>query len=111
MTKQRTLKQNKALHVYYSELATLLNESGLDMRKTLKADISIPWDSKTVKEYLWRPIQEAQLGKKSTTDLEIKEIDKVYNTLNRHLGDSFGLTVPFPSFEGLLLAKGVGYEK
>jgi hypothetical protein len=51
-----------------------------------------------VKELLWRPAQKAILRKKSTTELfKIEDIDKVWEHLNRHLGEKFGLHVPFPS--------------
>ena len=102
-SKQRTLQQNKALHLYFQLLADALNEAGLDMRKTLKPSIDIPWTATTIKEYLWRPIQLAQLRKKSTTELDTKEIDKVWETLNRHLGERFGLHEPFPSVEQIMI--------
>lgn len=94
---QRTPTQNNALHLYFEMLAEALNEAGLDMKKMMKADI--PWNAYNVKNELWRPIQEAQLGKKSTTQLTTKDIDKVYETLNRLLGEKKGIHVPFPSIE------------
>lgn len=100
---QRTKQQNKALHVLFGMLAQELNDNGLDMRKTLKPDIDIPWGANTVKEYLWRPIQVAQLGKKSTTELTTVEIDKVFDTINKHLGEVFGIHIPFPSIDELIL--------
>lgn len=100
MDKQRTLQQNKALHKFFTMLADDLNESGYDMKKVLKPSVDIPWNADTVKNYLWRPVQEAQLQKESTTELSTREIDVVYNTLNRHLGDKLGVHVPFPSDEG-----------
>jgi len=96
MEKQRTPKQNNSLHEYFEQLAEELNDSGLDMRKVLKEAISIPWNKDTIKEYLWRPVQEAQIGKKSTTKLTTKEVDLIYNTLNRYLGEKFGIIVSFP---------------
>lgn len=103
----RTNQQNKALHVLFRLLADTLNEHGLDMRKTLKPDVEIPWAAGGVKEYIWRPIQEAQLGKKSTTQLTTVEIDEVFDTINKHLGEKFNLHVPFPSIEHIILQ----YEK
>lgn len=94
---QRTPRQNNALHLYFEMLAEALNEAGLDMKKMLKADI--PWNAYNVKNELWRPIQEAQIGKKSTANLSTKDIDKVYETLNRLLGEKKGVHVPFPSIE------------
>lgn len=100
---KRTNQQNKALHVLFQLLADELNNAGLDMRKTLKPGIEIPWARNGIKEYLWRPIQEAQLGKKSTTELTTIEVDQVFDTLIRHLGEKLGLHVAFPSVEELVL--------
>lgn len=100
---KRTNQQNKALHVLFALLANTLNDNGLDMRKTLKPGVEIPWSGPAVKEYLWRPIQNAQLSKLSTTQLTTVEIDQVFDTINRHLGDKFGLHVPFPSIEDIIL--------
>lgn len=100
--KQRTLQQNKALHKYFTQLAEELNQAGYDMKRTLKHDVDIPWSADTVKNFLWRPIQEAQLEKESTTELDTKDIDKVYDTLNRHLGSVTGVHVPFPSIDSIL---------
>lgn len=94
---QRTLTQNKALHKYFELLAQELNQAGFDMKRTLKPGIDIPWSPATVKEYLWKPVQHAYLDKESTTELTTKEIDKVYDVLNRHLGETTGVTVVFPS--------------
>jgi len=94
---KRTLTQNAALHVFFSLLADELNNAGLDMKRTLKESVEIPWTEKTVKDYLWRPIQEAVTSKHSTTELDRKEdIDKTYDVLMRHLGDKFGISVQFP---------------
>ena len=102
MEKKRTLQQNRALHLFYEHLAQELNDAGLDMKKTLKQEIDIPWGPRTVKEFLWRPIQQAQLRKKSTTELTTTEIDKVVNTLTRHLGERFGIEVVFPCIDEVI---------
>jgi len=101
--KIRTDKQNKALHLYFTHLAEELNNAGYDMRKTLKPSVDIPWNSKTVKEFLWRPVMKAQLGKESTTDLTTKEIDLVFETITRHFAEKFGISVAFPSIEELMM--------
>lgn len=106
MENKRTLQQNAALHLWFRQLAEALNAAGLDMRATLKPEISIPWTGETIKEYLWRPVQKAQLEKQSTADLTTSEIDKVWETLNKHLGEKFGVHVPFPSMEEVELSTG-----
>lgn len=102
---QRTLTQNAALHVLFTLLAEELNSAGLDMKKVLKPEVDIPWNPKTVKDWLWRPLMKAQLGLTSTTELNTKNIDDVFDTLNRHLGEKFGLQVDFPSVETIMFKK------
>ena len=99
--KQRTIQQNRALHLFFQLVADAMNEAGLDMRAVLKPGIDIPWSKDTVKEYLWRPIQDLQLRKESTADLTTKEIDVVFDTFNRHIA-KFGLHQPFPSIKELM---------
>ncbi len=98
IVKQRTLKQNRALHLYFTMVADTLNEAGLDMRAVLNPEVEIPWSGNTVKDFMWRPIQTIQLQKKSTTELTTKDIDKIYDTMNRHLA-KHGVHIPFPSIE------------
>lgn len=101
-SKQRTLQQNKSLHALFGNLAQELNDSGLDQRKVLKESVDIPWTPEAIKEQIWRPVQKAMLQKESTTQLTTKEIDEVFDVINRHLGDKFGLHVAFPSIETLM---------
>lgn len=96
--KQRTPKQNAALHVYLKAVSQALNDAGLDMKRVLKPEIDIPWDDDGMmaKEHLWRPIQKIMLDKESTVDAERDEYTKVYEVLNRHLSAKFGISVPWP---------------
>lgn len=96
---QRTPTQNRALHLWFRRLAEALNEAGLDMKHTLKPEVEIPWDEHTIKQFLWKPIQELAVGKKSTTELETKEVSRIYDIMNRHLGEKFGIYVAFPNEE------------
>ena len=95
----RTIQQNKAIHSYCAILAEKLNDAGLDMRVVLKPEVDIPWSKQTVKDFLWRGVQQVQVGKKSTTELTTKEVNDIYETLNRHLSEKFGITQDFPHHE------------
>ena len=64
---QRTDLQNKSIHKGFQLLADKLNDGGLTMQKVLKPSVEIEWDGKSVKKYLFKPIMEALLDKKSTT--------------------------------------------
>jgi len=92
--RQRTLTQNKALHLWFRLLAETLNDAGLDMRRMIREDIDIPWTGPAVKEYLWRPIQQAMHQKKSTADANRVEYTEVRDVLERHLGQRFGIQAP-----------------
>src|SRR3990172_4513110 len=97
--KQRTIQQNKSLHLWCTMLANAFNDAGLDIQKTLRHDIEIPWSAVTVKELIYRPVMEAMTGKESTTELDRIEPSQVYEVLNRHLGEKFNLHVPWPCDE------------
>lgn len=95
---QRTQKQNSALHLWFTLLAKELNEAGYTVQLVLKQKMDLDWTGDMVKELLWRPSQKAILKKKSTTELKkTEDMDKVYEHLNRHLGEKFGINVPFPT--------------
>jgi len=97
--KQRTDQQRKAIEVYCRELAKTLNDAGLDQRAVfakMKEGVDIPWSQDTVKDTLWRRIQVAILGKESTTKLNADEVTRVYDTLNRWTGTTFGIAIQFP---------------
>lgn len=92
--KQRTLTQSAALHLWLGWLAETLNDAGYDMRRTLKHDVEIPWSKSACKDFLWRPIQEAMIGKASTTEAERPDYARVQEVLARHLSEKFGIQCP-----------------
>ena len=97
-----TRQQQKALHLYYRLVSDAFNDAGLDMRMALKPEVEIPWTPDWVKEFLWRPVQRALAKKESTKDLDSKELNSMIDVMNRHLGEKFGFTEPFPSLEEIL---------
>jgi len=100
--KYRTEQQNKALHKWYAQLAKALNDDGFDMRVLIDKEIDIPWSAYTIKEHLWRPLQDAMFGKKSTTKLYTKEIDIIYDVINKTVGERTNIHVPFPCIDELI---------
>lgn len=97
--KKRTLTQNKALHVGFRLLADELNNAGLPIQKMIRVDLD--WNTWSVKEYLFKPFLKAMYGKDSTTQLDKHlEIDEVWNTLMRELGEKKHIEyIPFPSIQ------------
>lgn len=96
----RSDNQNRALHTYFTHVAEELNAGGYTVQLALKERVDLEWSPETVKELIWRPAQKAILNKVSTTTLaKVEDIDKVYEVVNRHLGEKFGIHVPFPNNE------------
>ena len=95
----RSLNQNNAAHLAFKLIADILNDSGLDQRHVLKEDIQIPWSQDSVKEMLFKPVMKAMTGKDSTTKLNKIELAEVYEVLMKHLGERFGIFIPFPHEE------------
>jgi len=94
--KQRTVLQNRSLHKYLTMLSAALNDAGYDMRKTLKPAVNIPWNEVMAKEHIWRRVQIAMTGKRSTTELNTVEMSEIYEVLNRHIAEKFGVHVEWP---------------
>lgn len=100
--KTRSIKQNRALHLMFRQLADALTDAGFDIRKTLKSDFEIMWTAYSVKELLWRPVQKAVCGKKSTTEITTEEINKIFDVITKGIGEKTGVYIPFPSIEELM---------
>lgn len=92
--KVRTLTQNRALHLFCSMCADELNASGFDMKRTLKPEVDIPWNGDSFKESIWKPIQEAVIGKLSTTEADRTEYSEVREVIARHMAQKLGVTLP-----------------
>jgi hypothetical protein len=98
---KRTITQNKALHKYFELIAQELQNQGQTMQGVIKKiDMcEITPTTRTVKEIIFKPIQEATLGKKSTTELTTSEINQVYEIMSMFLAKEFEISIPFPSYE------------
>lgn len=101
--KQRTLRQNKALHLLMTQLADELNNHGKTMMRVLNQTADIPWTDVSTKEYLLRPIIRAMYGKTSTTELTTKELTKATDFLLDHVAKTTGVALNFPSLETLMM--------
>jgi len=97
---QRTKLQNDSLHLYFLLLSEELNNAGYNLKTVLdNINLDIPVTPVSVKESIWRPIQEKMLGKKSTTELSTIDITTIWEALNLAFGTRMGIHVPFPSEE------------
>lgn len=102
MNKQRTSKQNRALHLYFRLIADELKRRGISMYDFLEPKIlEIPASEHSVK-LCWKDMQAKYLGRESTTELTTKELTEVYDIFNNYIATNFGCHVPFPDQVQLL---------
>lgn len=98
--KQRTSKQNRSAHLWYSHVADALNESGNDMQVVLAKRMEVWWTPEAIKEVLFKALMRAMYPKKtSTTQLTTKEFANVTNMLRDVLARDYGVDVEVPSVE------------
>lgn len=100
MEKQRTIKQNRALHLMFEQLADNLNNEGMSVQKVLTLEAK--FTGKLIKELLWRPTQKWLYKKKSTTELTTKELDEVFEVIQKALAEK-GIEIQFPSIETIMM--------
>jgi len=95
---KRTPQQNRAMHKYFELLAEALNDAGYTVQKSLaQYKMELDWSPEMIKELVWRPTQKALLNKESTTELsKSKDIDIVYEHINRFISQMGIESIPFP---------------
>lgn len=102
---KRTDKQSNALHLLFDQIAKECLDKGIELRELIKDEVPIPVTPENIK-WMWKLLQNAMFGKKSTTELsKTGEIEKVYDVLNRILVERTQGQIslpPFPSMESLI---------
>ena len=96
VAKKRTLKQNRSLHKWCTEVAVELNNRGIG-QKVLLERVEVDHSMESIKS-IWRAICRAKFGKTSTTELTTSEINNVYDEMTRMLSE-YDVHVSFPSQE------------
>lgn len=94
-TNTRTTRQNSALHLWFELVAQEMEDSGCDLRTTIKTEITPT--AYMVKELMWKPIQKKLTGKESTSELDTDEISKIYKIMSEAMARSLKINIPFPS--------------
>ena len=96
---KRTPIQNNALHLYFEQVAHELKNQGQTMQNIIKKFefCEIIPTKQSVKDIIWRPIQETVVSKKSTTELTKHEVNEVYEIVSMFLSKQFQIDLPFPN--------------
>jgi hypothetical protein len=106
MEKTRTLQQNKSLHLYFQQIANLLNEHGVDMRALLEAfrEEDTPITGNNIKD-IFKSILFRMHGKNTTTEMTTQELNEVFMVFNKNVSVLTGENIELPSRESLELIK------
>jgi hypothetical protein len=93
---QRTPKQNDSAHLWFRQIADVLNDAGYEQMITI-GTADTPWTEWSIK-VLFVKIAKAMYGKAHTSELTTRQLSEASEVLNRVLGEK-GIYVPFPSLE------------
>jgi len=99
--RQRTIAQNKSLHLLFRMVSDELNNQGQTVQMVLGEMLELTWTPIMIKE-VWRQIQIAMLDKVSTTELTTKEIDIVFEPFAKFFAER-GIETHFPSVEEIMI--------
>ncbi len=95
--KNRSLKQNKSIHLGCQQIADILIESGVPLSVAFK-NLDVRPTMNSIKD-AYRSIASAKYRVDSTADLTTVQINEVWVDLVKALEESTGVTIPFPSQE------------
>jgi len=95
----RTVLQNRSAHLYFRMMADGLNNAGIDqvaLMKSFKEGFKIPNTMESIKG-LFSRVAAVMLGEERTSRLSTKEIQQIYEAVDRGMNQKFGITYPWPS--------------
>jgi hypothetical protein len=94
----RSSQQNRAMHKWFEMVAQVCADAGLDAKVVMNNTASVQMNADIIKG-MWRVMQEALYGTKSTTELsKAQQIDHIVDHFIRFFGEKFGLELPpFPT--------------
>ena len=111
-TKPRTISQNRACHLMFQQVSTLLIEQGIDQRVIIE-DLE-GYDAPVTPEFLkqvFKTIMYTMYRKLSTTTLTTTEMTTCFEVFAKFLGEHYGIHVTWPSEEALYTQYQLDQEK
>lgn len=92
----RSDRQNNAMHLWFRQIASELNDAGYWVRHPFSDALEIPFTEVLVKETLYKPIIKSMYDKSSTGKLTAQELSEAAEVLIRWLSEHKQVYVPFP---------------
>ncbi len=106
ITRKRTLSQNSALHLLFTNISDQLNELGETFNYTgfNGKQMEMMFTPELIKNSLWRPIQIALFEIESTKDINTKQINQILDIITNFFAKK-GIPVSFPNQFELFIKK------
>lgn len=111
-TKQRTISQNRALHLAFNQVSDLLIEQGIDQR-TIVQDLegySAPVTPEFLKQ-VFKTIMYTMYRKTSTSYLTTNEMTTCFDVFAKFLSENYGVSITWPSEDALYQQYMLDHEK
>lgn len=98
VVRTRSSLQNRALHLFFTQVAKELNDNGIAFVYTgLKGmELETQWTPELFKQMTWKPLQKAMFGTESTRQLKRNQIDPIFEVINKFFAER-GIIVQFPN--------------
>ena len=101
LPQKRTIPQNSALHLLFTQLSKECLDKGIEMRDLVKEEIPIEATPENLK-WLWKLLQNALFKTKSTTELKkTGQIEIVYDAFNKILIERTNGEISLPDWPSL----------
>jgi len=98
----RTLQQNKSLHLWLEMLADELNGAGYEMGDGKLIRLPILYTKENLKAQIVKPMMNALYPEiDSTAQLETTQLQELYKHIDQVVSERTGVHVEFPSIESL----------
>jgi len=104
VSQPKTDAQRSAAHVWFRQVADVLNNHGLERKIVIEAlskrGLDMAWDGDSFKADVYKPVFQKVTREESTEDANRTDHNICYEGLCRWFGQEFGVVLPpFPSKE------------
>ena len=102
LPQKRTISQNSALHLLFTQISKECLDKGIEMRQLVREEVPIEATPENIK-WLWKLLQNALFKTQSTTELKkTGQIEIVYDNFCKIISERTNgeiIMPPFPSLE------------
>ena len=96
----RSSKQNRALHLWFTQVSDLLNNKGITFESV--AGLESMYTGEYIKVVWFKEMAKALFDIDSTTKLNSSQINQIFDVVSKHISEMTGEFIDFPSIENLI---------